>query len=203
VIYSLWYLVGAAITVLILVIILLNGQVLEPLARLTRHAVTVGAGGDLTARLGFTRSDELGRLAREFDRMVERVAESRRQLADQSFQAGFAELAKGIMHNLGNAMTPLGVRLSLLTGRLRAAPVAEVAAAAAELASEPPDAERCADLAQFVKVGCEQIEAAIHEARGDVAVLERQASIVDASFTEYLLSPIARHEAAGNAATPR
>ena len=61
-------------------------------------------------------------LAREFDRMVERVAESRRQLVDQSFQAGFAELAKGVLHNLGNAMTPIGVRLSSLTERLRGAP---------------------------------------------------------------------------------
>jgi len=35
--------------------------------------------------------------------MVARVAESRTQLVDQSFQAGFAELAKGVLHNLGNA----------------------------------------------------------------------------------------------------
>jgi HAMP domain-containing protein len=104
--YSLWYLVAASIVVLIFLIMLLNRLVLNPIARVTRHAVAVGAGGDLTARLDFAGDDEIGRLAREFDRMVERVAESRRQLGDQSFQAGFAERAKGIMHNLGNAMTP-------------------------------------------------------------------------------------------------
>jgi len=209
--YSLWYLVGAAVTVLVLVIILLNRLVLGPIARLTRHAVAVGNGGDLSARLNFTGGDEIGRLAREFDRMVGRVAESRRQLADQSFQAGFAELARGVMHNLGNAMTPLGVRLSLLAGRLRALPVADVAAAAAELAGteavagrdavagagasaahaladEPVAAQRRADLAQFLKYGCAQIEAAIAEAHADVAVMERQAAIVTATLAEQTAS---------------
>ncbi len=199
--YSLWYLVGAAITVLVLLIILLNRLVLGPIARVTRHAVAVGDGGDLSARLDFTGSDEIGRLAREFDRMVGRVAESRRQLADQSFQAGFAELAKGIMHNLGNAMTPLELHLSLLATRLRAVPVADVAAAAAELAGaagttdaagDPVAAQRRADLAQFIQYGCEQIAAAIAEAHADVAVMERQAAIVTATLAEQTAS--ANHE---------
>ena len=30
-------------------------------------------------------------------------------------EAGFAELAKGVLHNLGNAMTPISVRLANLT----------------------------------------------------------------------------------------
>ena len=77
-------------------------------------------------------------LAREFDRMVERVAESRTQLVDQSFQAGFAELAKGVLHNLGNAMTPIGVRLANLGERLREAPAEDADLAVAEL-----DCRRC------------------------------------------------------------
>ena len=66
--------------------------------------------------------------------MVARVAETRRELVDQSFQSGFAELAKGVLHNLGNAMTPLGVRLSKLGDRLRDAPAADLELACAELA---------------------------------------------------------------------
>jgi signal transduction histidine kinase len=188
IVYSTWYLVGAAITILVLLLVVLNRVVLQRLARVTRHAVAVGNGGDLSARLGFTGNDEIGRLAREFDQMVERVADSRRQLVDQSFQAGFAELARGIMHNLGNAMTPLRVRVSLLAERLRAAPVADVAAAASELASDGAQTARAADLAQFIKIGCEQIEAAIEAAHGDVLVMERQASIVTATLAEQTAS---------------
>ena len=106
--YASLYLIGAAVTVLLLLVVALNRIVLKPLARVTRQAVAVGEGTDLTVRLNIAGQDEIALLAREFDRMVERVAESRRQLVDQSFHAGFAELAKGVLHNLGNAMTPLG-----------------------------------------------------------------------------------------------
>ena len=97
--------------------------------------MAIGAGEDLTRRLDFKSKDEIGVLAHEFDGMVARVAESRRQLVDQSFQAGFAELAKGVLHNLGNAMTPIGVRLSRLRDRLRAAPTENAEQAVAELAN--------------------------------------------------------------------
>jgi signal transduction histidine kinase len=184
VLYSTLYLIGAATLILVLLLVVLNRVVLTKVGRMTQHAVLMGTGGDLNARLDFTGHDEISRLAREFDRMVERVAESRRQLEDHSFQAGFAERAKGIMHNLGNAMTPLCVRLSLLTGRLHGVPVADVAAAAGELAGAPVPAERHADLAQFVKLGLEEIEAVLGEAHGDLGVMERQAAIVTATLAE-------------------
>ncbi len=123
---------AAAVLVLILLAVVLNKVILDPLALITRHAVALGEGGDGTA-LNLQRHDEMGVLAREFDRMVERVTESRMQLVDQSFQAGFAELAKGVLHNLGNAMTPIGVRLANLGERLRQAPTEEVEQAVTEL----------------------------------------------------------------------
>jgi len=184
ILYSTLYLMAAAITILVLLLVVINRVVLKRIDRVTRHAVAVGSGGDLTARLDFAAQDEIGRLAREFDRMIGRLAESRRQLADQAFQAGFAEQAKGIMHNLGNAMTPLGVRLSMLAGRLRNAPVADVAAAVGELVQGPEDAERRADLRQFVHYGCEEIQSTFTQAQSDVTVMERQASIVTSTLAE-------------------
>jgi signal transduction histidine kinase/DNA-binding response OmpR family regulator len=80
VVYASLYLMGAAIVVLAVLVVALNRLVLKPLARMTRHAVTVGEGSDFTARLDFKGSDEIGVLAREFDRMVARIEESRRLL---------------------------------------------------------------------------------------------------------------------------
>jgi sensor domain CHASE-containing protein len=182
--YSLGYLFGAAIAVLLFLITLLNRMVLTPIARLTQHAVTVGTGGDLNARLDITGDDEIGQLAREFDRMVERVADSRRQLVDRAFQSGYAELARGIMHNLEGAMTEFGSRLSLLTARLRGLPPTTVTAAASELADGSCPKERQADLAQFVKLRVEEIEMVLGEAHGDLEVMERQAAIVTATLAE-------------------
>jgi signal transduction histidine kinase/DNA-binding response OmpR family regulator len=90
--YASAYLIGAAIVVLALLVVILNRLLLTPLARITDHAVAMGAGNDLTARLDFRRRDEIGALAREFDRMVERVAQSRGEMLNHLEQLQAAAL---------------------------------------------------------------------------------------------------------------
>jgi two-component system, sensor histidine kinase and response regulator len=81
--YASAYSIGAAIVVLVLLVVILNRVVLTPLARVTRHAEAIGEGKDLTARLDFHGHDEIGVLGRELDRMVGRIAASRNQLVDR------------------------------------------------------------------------------------------------------------------------
>jgi two-component system NtrC family sensor kinase len=186
--YASVYLIGAAVAALVLLVIVLNRMVLGPLARVTRHAVAIGKGTDLSARLNLDRHDEIGRLAREFDGMVARVADTRRELVDQSFQAGFAELAKGVLHNLGNAMTPLGVRVSKLGERLRDAPAGDLAVASAELAGAETGSARHADLKEFLRLGCRGMAATVEEAKQDVAVIQRQSVFVQTALSELMRS---------------
>ncbi|HMD74950.1 MAG TPA: CHASE4 domain-containing protein [Steroidobacteraceae bacterium] len=186
VLYASAYLVTAAIVTLVLLLVILNRVVLSPIARMTQHAVAVGEGSDLTARLNFTGSDELALLAREFDRMVERVAESRRQLVDQSFQAGIGELAKGVLHNLGNAMTPLSVRLSTLADRLHDAPLRDLEMAVTELSAEHGESARRADLQEFLRLGCRELALTIDRAKSDVALMQRQTNLVQTTLAEQM-----------------
>jgi two-component system NtrC family sensor kinase len=186
--YASLYLIGAAVTVLMLLVVALNRIVLKPLARVTRHAVATATDPDLPVRLNLPGEDEIALLAREFDRMVERLADSRRELVDQSFQAGFAELAKGVLHNLGNAMTPLGVRLSTLGDRLRNACAGDVELALAELAKESAASARRADLEEFLRLACRELAACVKDAQGDVAVVQRQATIVQTALSELMRS---------------
>jgi two-component system NtrC family sensor kinase len=191
--YASAYLIVAALAALTLLVIVLNRVVLAPLAHLTRHAVAIGEGTDLTARLNLPGRDEVAVLAGEFDRMVARVAESRRQLMDQSFQAGFAELAKGVLHNLGNAMTPLGVRLAKLGERLRDAPAADLETAATELADQQPGSERYRDLQEFLRLGCRELGGALKDAQADVMVIQRQTTIVQTALSELMRSTRNEH----------
>jgi sensor domain CHASE-containing protein/anti-sigma regulatory factor (Ser/Thr protein kinase) len=191
--YASVYLIVASVAALVLLVIVLNRMVLAPLDRVTRHAVAIGEGADLTARLGLPGNDEVAVLAREFDGMVARVAESRRQLVDQSFQAGFAELAKGVLHNLGNAMTPLGVRLAKLADGLRDAPVADVELAMSELAGEAAGTARYADLEEFLRLGSREVGAAVGAARADVTVIQRQTGIVQTALAELMRSTRNEH----------
>jgi two-component system, NtrC family, sensor kinase len=179
-------LVCASLVTFVLLMILLNRYVLAPLTRLTRHAVAVGENPDLTDRLNFVTEDEFGRLAREFDSMVDRFAATRRELVDQSFQAGFAEMAKGVLHNLGNALTPLGIRLSAMEKRMRDAPAADLEQAVAELAQGEGDKARRAELLEFMTLGCREMTQSVKDTAADIELLQRQASLMRASLTDQM-----------------
>ena len=66
--------------------------------------------GDLSARVQDTSADELGRLARSFNAMLERLAEARRQLEDRHAEqirraqnlAALGTMAAGIAHEINN-----------------------------------------------------------------------------------------------------
>jgi sensor domain CHASE-containing protein len=186
--YASAYLIGAAVVVLILLVVILNRVVLEPLARVTRHAVSISEGDDLTARLDLDSRDEIGLLAREFDGMVGRLEEARNELVDKSFQAGFAELAKGVLHNLGNAMTPLSVRLAKLDHRLRDMPAEDLEMACGELTAAAAGSPRHADLTEFLRLGCREISSGIGESKADVEIIQRQAQIVQTALSELMRS---------------
>lgn len=147
----------ASASVLLLLLIGMRRTLLDPISELTTQALLVGSRQDLSVRLNSERRDELGLLTREFDRMVERLAEARQQLVEQSYKSGIAEMASGVLHNIGNALTPLGVKLGHLKGALAAAPVEEVDLAAAELADPGLDAARRSDMESFLALAGKEL----------------------------------------------
>jgi signal transduction histidine kinase len=98
------------------------------------------------------RKDEFGQLANEFNGMVKRLAKVHEFLAEQSYHLGIAEMARGVLHNIGNAVTPLGVKLDTLKGELVKAPVQEIEMAAAELDNPSTPSDRRADLQNFLEL---------------------------------------------------
>ena len=183
--YSTLLLGIAAGVVLATLLVLIGRIVLSPLASVTDHAQRIAAADDLSARLAYQRSDELGTLANAFDNMVERLAQTRRELIDRSFESGAAENASGVLHNLGNAMTPLSVNIAKLQQLLTAVHTADLHAALGELQHDTGDAERRGDLQQFVQLsaaelahtvgrGCERLRDIIDQAGVIQAVLAEQ-----------------------------
>jgi signal transduction histidine kinase/DNA-binding response OmpR family regulator len=90
--YATLYLIGSAVAVVALLIVILNRLIVQPLGQMTNHAVLIGEDRDLNARLDFKGQDEIGVLAREFDRMVERVSVSRAKLIEHVTQLEAAAL---------------------------------------------------------------------------------------------------------------
>ena len=149
---SLVVLAGICLLMMLMMWKLLKVTILRPIARLTEHALFIGENDNLRAWLDVRSKDEFGILGQTFDRMVDRLAETRHCLIEQSYHSGVAEMASGVLHNIGNAITPLNIRLAKLQQELRTALPAELDQAAAELANPLTPADRRADLQQFVEL---------------------------------------------------
>lgn len=128
----------------------LHYLVLLPIHRLTAHVVAVGHEHHPNAVLTLNRRDELGVLAQEFARMVTRLAEARRTLAEQAFQAGVAEMAGSVLKDIGDAMTPLKIRMEKLLEVVHRTPVAELQQALTERADSTAASAQRRALEQLV-----------------------------------------------------
>ena len=159
---------AVALAVVGVLLALVHVTVLGPIVKLTAHAVNVGANDALHERLKLERNDELGVLAAEFNRMTDRLVEARRRLVDQSFVSGKADMASGILHNLGNAVTPIMVRLNTLSDRLKAAPLDDLEGAVKELEGKAAASERQGDLLRFVQLASLDLASLVRNTQEDV-----------------------------------
>jgi len=124
---------SAAILLLLTLVFILQRSVIEPLRKLTDHAVLIGETNDTTQRLESDRTDELGTLAREFDRMVSELERSRTQMAEMARLAGASEIATGVLHNVGNVLNSVNVSAKLSARTLHKLPIEDLRTVAQEL----------------------------------------------------------------------
>ena len=186
--FALWSLLIVGVIVVMVLILTIRHMILGPVSRMTQHAVRIAEHDDLTVRLALDRRDELGILAREFDKMVDKLEDARRRLVDHSFEAGAAQLASGVLHNVGNAMTPLSVTVASLQKRLREAPGDDVALVLSELDKAGDSPERRADLEEFLRLTGRELASAVTQARGEADTVARQAEMIQQVLAQQLRS---------------
>lgn len=137
-------LVVAGASTLVVLLLALRSMVITPLGELTTHATHVGESGELKTKIDMRRTDELGTLAKAFQKMLEQLEDLRAGAVAMSRQAGMAEVAAGVLHNVGNAMTNVNVLAETLSGRISKSRVPNVGKVAALLK------EHQADLPEFI-----------------------------------------------------
>jgi sensor domain CHASE-containing protein len=167
-------LVGAGPALLVVLLLVLQKTIFAPTMQLKRHAVAIAETDNLDSRLDMDRHDEIGLLAREFDRMVERLAEVRRKFVEQSYRAGIAETASGFLHNIRNAITPSTVQIHELASTLDGLPLDSLGMAFEELAGVKASRDRRVDLATFGRLAVEEIGKTSDAARSELKALAGQ-----------------------------
>ena len=88
-------------------------KITRPVERLAAGARAV-AGGDLSARVEVLSRDEIGELARAFNRMTEQLLEQRDRAIQAERVAAWRELARRLAHELKNPLFPLQITIENL-----------------------------------------------------------------------------------------
>jgi hypothetical protein len=115
----------AAVTLAVLAFVILRlfeRLINRPILRL-RQGMAKVTQGDLTARLGATKKDELGRLAESFDSMVANLRTANRKIEDlynerierSEHLAAFGELAAGLAHEVRNPLAGIKGALEIIS----------------------------------------------------------------------------------------
>ena len=137
--YALVSTIAAGLLLMLVLLNLLQRTVLKPLAQLTDHAVEIGHSEDFTKRIRSDRTDEVGILAREFDGMIEKVAQSRAALVETARAAGMSEIATGVLHNIGNVLNSVNVSANLAANRARSSATGDLKKVMGALPQGPND----------------------------------------------------------------
>lgn len=135
--------IGLAVLLSLFVLARLRGVILDPVQNL--HAVTrhVTEQADFSHRASVISSDEVGELTQAFNRMLDRlqakeselraanaklvgeIEERERleqRLVEASRQAGMAQVATGVLHNVGNVLNSVNISANILRDALTASP---------------------------------------------------------------------------------
>ena len=134
----------------------LRRAVVLPLARITQHFSGIATSGKLEMLDQSTRHDEIGAVENGLNVMVEQLVALRAQHEMQSYELGKTQSAIGVMHNVGNGLSPLRVLLSRLNEELSPPVQTEITRALAELAADNILPERRQRLVAFVQAVVQQ-----------------------------------------------
>ena len=181
---ALFFLAFASLIVAVVAWLMLRSVIVQPLEKLAQHITGIRKSGDLTQRLGETRSDEIGSLANEFDKLAEELHDARKLLLDQSFKAGQADNAAEVLHNIRNAMTPLINCLDRLTKDLNVTDSLRVRQAVEELGNDDCPPERGGKLLQYIESAFAHIEGSNRDVGENVDVASKQARQVEAILAD-------------------
>ncbi len=141
-----------ALLILLTLLIILKSIVIDPIYKLTKHAIEIGNSTNLDNRIDIRRNDEIGTLAKSFNNMVGQLSETRKKLMEQSYSAGIGEMAAFVLHNVRNSLTPVIGWIDLMKEELDDVPSDRIKAAAGELVDGNISAEREGDLNEFLNV---------------------------------------------------
>lgn len=186
------------ICLLISFTIILHITIIKPVLFITKHTLSVGSTGNLYSRLNMQRKDEIGAFANRLDTMLEQLADARNRLLEQSYYSGLAGMASDIIHNTGNILTPVTIKINLLLEKLRAVPFVNMNRAITDLNCGNYEKDREEGLKKYLNLTFSELEATVKDTDNELSFIAGQMSEIESlligldeySHTSQMCEPV-------------
>ncbi len=99
----------AASTVILVLWLFVRRVVVSRIVALKEHFSSAVESGRICESRSDNAADEIGDMARAFNRMATHVNDMRDAIADSAYLSGVSEWAAGTLHNVRNALTPINM----------------------------------------------------------------------------------------------
>ncbi|TAK74595.1 MAG: HAMP domain-containing protein [Gammaproteobacteria bacterium] len=119
--FNLLLIIMATIGVVVYTVVVSRKLLINPI-KMIEHYARLIANGNFDVKIPKMSNDEFGDLAKHLNEMTEKIIAAK-QAIQLSRQAGMAEIATGILHNVGNVLNSINVSASLLKKRLTESPL--------------------------------------------------------------------------------
>lgn len=143
--------VGLGFVSIAIITLIIGGSIIQPTMQLRSMLAKIERGSGAPRRVRLERKDEIGSLARSIDNMLARLEEMKQRNIEQSFKAGMAEVAAGLLHNVRNALMPAINNVSMAREAMIQRSDKNVSLAIEEIGEPGTDADRRAKLLEFLE----------------------------------------------------
>ena len=171
--------------VLVILSLSIQKMVLGPIGKLTRHVFNVGKSDDLSQQISIKSRDEIGKLGKKFNMMVEKLADARNRLLEQSYHSGLAEISSGILHNIRNILTPLNGYIRVIQKKFNNVQVENIKKAIEELQTSNPGSDREQSLNRYLQLANGQFLSMLEETEDQLGKMSNQSSEIENILSEY------------------
>jgi signal transduction histidine kinase len=170
---------AATVPAIMILTVVFQMAVVSPILRLVKDVVAIGKGHFVRNPRASKRRDEIGILAREFDRMLECIDAAQKKLVEKSFVSGMAELSSGLLHNARNALSPLVSGLERMGEKIAEMDSPQLRQTISELQQDSIDSQRSESLQRFLLLSVQAQQQYLQQAREHLNDLSRQVCQVE------------------------
>jgi len=142
------------------------------------------AKGDLATPIALGGNDEFSTLSKAFNLMMSQLQVSQKNLLEQSYYSGMAEMVSGILHNIKNAFSPFIIDTEIIYHHIKNVKLDQLQPVLSELRDDSLVPDRKTSLLDLSGLLLENSNETLAHVRDKLAAMQNRATLIERIIEE-------------------